>query len=623
MSGRHARRWSSLLAAAGALAACGAVHAGGARLIVQFDPADVEAAFSPKSRIERLQREADVAAMPVRRLAAGAHLVELPEGADAVAAARAAMSRGGAKIAVPDRRLKRARSANDTNLQSQTYLRNDATTISAFAAWDLTTGSASTVVAVLDTGILPHPDFAGRVLPGYDFVSDPLVANDGNGRDADPTDPGDWLTQADLDTGHFPDCEIENSSWHGTSVAGVIGANSNNSLAVAGIDWAAKILPVRVLGKCGGDFSDIFDAIAWSAGFPVPGVPSNPTPAHLLNLSLGGASDAPCTAEEDALIAQFVTPTGLRAIFAAAGNESGDANLHFPSSCPSTISVAATAISGQRASYTNTGSTVDLSAPGGDSKPGTDFGLIAVLSNNGSTVPGAYSVHGAQGTSFSTPIVAGVASLMLAVAPSLTSQQLRTALTSTTKPFPETSNCTFLTCGTGIVNAEAAVQAAAASGQTASKVTVVEYFNAGFGHYFITARADEIALLDGGAFNGAFVRTGASFKAWDGPSAGTQPVCRFFTEAFPPKSSHFYTAYSFECEGLKSNPDWIYETIAFHAGTPVAGACPAGTTAVWRLYNNGASGAPNHRFTTDLGVYQSFIATQGWTGEGIVFCAPS
>lgn len=614
------------LAVLAALAAfAGVPHAAsatGSRLIVKFGDGDVEAAFSPNTRVARMVRDAGIEGRYVRRMAAGAHLVELPAGADPKSAANAAIATGGARIAVPDRRLKRTRSTNDTNLQSQPYLRNDPTTISAFAAWDLTTGSPSTVVAVLDTGILPHPDFTGRLLPGYDFVSDPLVANDGGGRDADPTDPGDWLTQADLDTGQFPDCEIENSSWHGTSVAGIVGANSNNALAVAGIDWAAKILPVRVLGKCGGDFSDIFDAIAWAAGASVPGVPPNPTPAHVINLSLGGTGDEPCTAAEDALFSQFLSPSGLRAIVAAAGNEGGDANLHFPSSCPSTIAVAATSMAGNRASYSNVGSTVDISAPGGDGKPGVDFGLMAVLSNNGTTVAGAYSVKGAVGTSFATPVVSGVAGLALAVAPALTPAALRAAITSTAKSFPDTSNCTFLICGPGIVSALGAVQAASASTGGATKVTVVEYFHAGFGHYFITARADEIALLDGGAFNRAFVRTGASFNAWDGPASGTLPVCRFFTEAFAPRSSHFYTAYAVECEGLKSNPDWIYETIAFYAAIPPGAACPAGTTAVWRLYNSGRNGAPNHRFTTSTDVYQDFIANQGWAGEGIVFCAP-
>ena len=153
---------------------------------------------------------------------------------------------------------------------------------------------------------------------------------------------------------------------------------------------------------------------------------------------------------------------------------------------------------------------------------------------------------------------------------------------------------------------------------------VVEYFNAGFGHFFMTAQSDEITGLDGGAFGGAFVRTGRQFNAWDAPQAGTVPVCRFFTTpgTFGTKSSHFYTANPVECEGLKLNPNWIYEKIAFFIAIPSAGACPGGTIPVYRMYNHGQTGAPNHRFTTDLATYEQFTTTMGWDQEGIGFCAP-
>lgn len=152
----------------------------------------------------------------------------------------------------------------------------------------------------------------------------------------------------------------------------------------------------------------------------------------------------------------------------------------------------------------------------------------------------------------------------------------------------------------------------------------VEYFNAGFGHYFMTAQADEIALLDGGAYGGAFVRTGRTFKVHDTPAAGTVPVCRFFTTpgSFGAKSSHFYTADTAECEIVKTNPAWIYEKIAFHVSAPASGVCAAGTQPVYRAYNDGQTGAPNHRFTADLETYQQFTTTMGWLPEGIVFCAP-
>ena len=156
----------------------------------------------------------------------------------------------------------------------------------------------------------------------------------------------------------------------------------------------------------------------------------------------------------------------------------------------------------------------------------------------------------------------------------------------------------------------------------ASPPTAVEYFNAGFGHYFMTAQADEIAGLDGGAYNFAFARTGRSFHVHDTPADGTVPVCRFFTVTFAPKSSHFYTADPAECELVKHNPDWQYEKIAFHIRVPVSGVCAAGTVPVYRMYNNGQTGAPNHRFTTDLALYQDFTNTKNWSGEGIAFCSP-
>ena len=594
------------------------VASAGPRLIVQFDAADVEAAFSPASRVARLSRDANVDATPVRRLARGALLVELPEGSDATAAARDAMIRGGARMAVLDRRVKRARIPNDPDIAAQWYLRNDDVSVSAYNAWNVTTGSPSVVVGVIDTGILSHPDLAGRVLPGYDFISDVATANDGDGRDADPTDPGDWVLEADLDNPAFAGCGAERSSWHGTSVAGIIAANSDNGMALAGMDWGARILPLRVLGKCGGHFSDIFDAIAWAAGETVPGVPPNPHPAQVVNLSLGAFGEA-CTAEEDALLAQLLSPTGLRAIVVAAGNESGDANLSFPSSCPSTFAVAATSDTGDRTSYSNYGARVDLAAPGGDR---FGSGLIAILSNSGATVPGAYVVDAGGGTSFAAPMVTGVTSLMLSVAPALTPAELRAILLTTFKPFPATSKCTFTTCGHGIVNAHAAVLAAQATLPAANQVAVVEYFNAGFGHYFMSADADEIAGLDAGAYGGAFVRTGRQFNAFAAPAGGTLPVCRFFTETFAPKSSHFYTGDPVECAGVELNPDWQFEKIAFHANAPVAGVCAAGTTPVYRMFNNGQTGAPNHRFTTDAALYQQFTTTQNWSAEGVAFCAP-
>ena len=180
--------------------------------------------------------------------------------------------------------------------------------IDAVTAWDTTTGRSDVVIAELDTGVrYDHPDLLavsanGRLLPGYDFISDPTIANDGDGRDADASDPGDWITAADAATSTFSGCTVENSSWHGTRVAGILGALSNNATGITGITWLPKILPVRVLGKCGGVDSDILDAMRWAAGLHVTGVTDNPHPAQIINMSLGG--QGACTAAEQTVISE-------------------------------------------------------------------------------------------------------------------------------------------------------------------------------------------------------------------------------------------------------------------------------------------------------------------------------
>ncbi len=167
------------------------------------------------------------------------------------------------------------------------------------------------------------------------------------------------------------DCAVENSSWHGTAVAGVIGANSNDGTWTAGIDWSARILPVRVLGKCGGVTSDLVDGVAWAAGLRVPGVPLNPTPAQVINLSVGDNDRGSCTASEQAVINAALANGVTKAIVVAAGNAADDVSLHAPANCASVIVVGATTTKGGRTSYSNYGAVVTISAPGGDYRPGT------------------------------------------------------------------------------------------------------------------------------------------------------------------------------------------------------------------------------------------------------------
>ena len=321
------------------------------------------------------------------------------------------------------------------------------------AAWNITTGSASILTAIIDTGgRLTHEDLAGRTLasnPGYDMIADVATANDGNGRDADPSDPGDYVTPAEATAG----CGSSDSSWHGSHVGGTIGARANNGKGIAGINWVSPLLFVRALGKCGGYSSDIADGMRWAAGLPVTGVPTNPNPARVLNLSLGGYGS--CSSSFQTAI-NAVTATGA-VVVVAAGNENDDAANAQPASCANVITVAATAKDGNRAYYSNYGSLVELAGPGGDST--VDSGVYSTV-DRGTYGPAGDAYASYQGTSMATPHVAGIVSLMLSANPTLTPAQVLQILQRTVTPFPAGSDCRGL-CGAGIVNAGAAVEAAA------------------------------------------------------------------------------------------------------------------------------------------------------------------
>ena len=359
------------------------------------------------------------------------------------------------EYAEPDSILQHTLTPNDPQYGSQWhYFAPSAGNygINAPAAWDITTGSASVVVAVIDTGITGHADLSGRTVPGYDFIGDVLVANDGNGRDNDPSDPGDWITVAESSSGYFQGCQVTNSSWHGTHTAGTIGAASNNGLGVAGINWNSKILPARVLGKCGGYTSDIIDAMRWSAGLSVSGVPANANPAKVMNLSLGGSGSCPTSTQSavNDVIAAGAT------VVVSAGNSNANASNFSPASCNGVITVAATDRDGNRAFYSNFGSAVEISAPGGETSPTTTDGVLSTL-NTGTTIPGADSYAYYMGTSMAAPHVSGVASLLYSLNPSLTPAELLGILQDTATNFPGGSNCNTTNCGSGIVNAGAAV----------------------------------------------------------------------------------------------------------------------------------------------------------------------
>jgi serine protease len=338
---------------------------------------------------------------------------------------------------------------NDPSYTSQWHY----STMKLPQAWDLTTGSGSPIVAVIDTGKTNHPDLIGRWVGGYDFITSRTTANDRNGRDSDATDPGD---AAFCFPYNYP------NSWHGTHVAGTIGATTNNGVGVAGVNWNARILPVRVLGKCGGSTADIIDAIRWSAGMSVAGVPANTNPAKVINMSLGGSLEAGQTCATNDIATQNaindVTARGA-SVVVAAGNSNKDTKTYTPASCNNTITVAALNRSNNRAYYSNFGPDIDVAAPGGDTQTDTngngskDDGVLSTLKNsNGSS----YIYQYYQGTSMATPHVAGLVSLMLARNPSLTPAQILSKLKSTATPLL-TSQCPE-GCGTGLVDALAALQ---------------------------------------------------------------------------------------------------------------------------------------------------------------------
>jgi len=411
------------------------------------------------------------------------------------------------EYAVPDERRYPHAVPNDPLYATtgQWYLQADPATpaaVNAQAAWDLTTGDPNLVIADLDTGVrFDHPDLptaGGRLLPGYDFVGNSGVANDGGGRDADASDPGDWINSSDTGSSQFKSCDVQISSWHGTRVAGILGALTNNSRGGAGISWQSKILPVRVLGKCGGYDSDILAGMLWAAGLPVSGVPANTNPARIINMSLG--SPKACVQSYSDVLNQL-TAMGVLVVVSA-GNEG--AAVDSPANCPGVAAIAGIRHAGTKVGFSDLGPEVAVSAPAGNCvntvsgpcvfsiQTTTNSGATAPVANDdaytGSTITTDDQPKGPNlGTSFSAPIVSGIAGLMLSVNSNLNTCQLISRLKEGSVPFPQTSLgeatqppvchvpsgsssdtqsleciCTLdgKTCGAGMANAFGAVKAA-------------------------------------------------------------------------------------------------------------------------------------------------------------------
>lgn len=351
--------------------------------------------------------------------------------------------------------------ATDAEFSKQWYLGTDHG-IAATRAWTATKGSRSVVVAVLDSGITNHPEFEGQLVDGYDFVSDVAKSGDGDGRDDDPSDPGDGVGS-------------DFSSWHGTHVAGIIAAKADTA-GISGIAPNVKIQPIRVLGTLGeGSSLDLALAIRWAAGQDINGLvaanetlanfPINATPAKVINLSMAGIGACPSSVQA---AVEYAMGKGITLV-SAAGN--GDENNNpienarvYPTNCLGPISVGATGFTGEAAFYSNFG--VDLSAPGGDQRsaagaPSGSGGMIYSTSNSGTLTLGDATYKVEQGTSMAAPVVSGIIALMYSLRPKITSNEVWSALKVSLQPFPTGSVCSTTPgrCGLGAINAATALEA--------------------------------------------------------------------------------------------------------------------------------------------------------------------
>jgi subtilisin family serine protease len=460
-----------------------------ARIVLRIKPGHEHAPVDPQGRRERPDRPMPAQAVAALSAAAGwplAYVRPLPDGAHVLEAAMAAGSPSARQLAASLRRLSSVdRAEEDAPVTTQSLpdaqelsrlwnLRSAAGGAygSGFVdAWSHARGRASVVVAIIDTGVLPHPDLVGAggslaqssgaiASPGYDFTSDCRIR--ASCPAGTPTrsaavapspgalDLGDWISASDQAYAIFANCQRAASSWHGTHVAGVVGALAD-AQGVVGAAWGVRLLPVRVLGKCGGYMSDVAESILWAAGVH-PTIP-NPTPARVLNLSVGGGGG--CSATMQSAIDAARAAGAL--VVAAAGNSSVDAATASVAGCDGVVSVAATTKSGDLASYSNRSTThVSLSAPGGDAR--SWGGQVLSAMNTGATVHDASGWTHAErsGTSFAAPHVAAAAALMLSRDPAVSPTALRAALAApgAVTPFPDGSSCRSSgACGAGILDA--------------------------------------------------------------------------------------------------------------------------------------------------------------------------
>lgn len=549
------------------------------RIIVKYRtaPATAAAQASQLRGTDMPAARLGVAMSRVRTTALGSQVLKVDRrltlAEAAQLAADIAASDPNVEYAEPDRMMRHTFTPNDTRYNEQWHYFEAAGGINAPAAWDKSTGSG-VVVGVVDTGYRPHADLVANLLPGYDFISDATVANDGGGRDSDASDPGDWINAGECGPGD--PAAFEPSSWHGTHVSGTIAAVTNNSLGVAGIAFNARIVPARVLGKCGGFTSDIADAIIWVTGGTVSGVPANANPAKVVSISLGGIGACDNTTQNAINSAR----SRGASVIVAAGNENHNASQDSPANCTGVVTVAAVGRNGGKASYSNFGATVEIAAPGGSG------GANSVLStlNDGQTTPGNDSYALYNGTSMATPHVSGVVALMLSVKPTLTPDQVTSILQSTARAFPATCS----QCGAGIVDANAAVTAAIGGGGGGGGTTIseIEPNNS-------TSASQAIATANT-TVNGTMSSTSdTDFYRL------TLPAGRTLTATLTPNGSSDYDLYVYN-----SNGQLIGSSEHGTGQVDTVTVTNTGTSAFTRyvrvVYFSGGTGATNGRYTVNM-----------------------
>lgn len=462
------------------------------------------------------------------------------------------------------------------------------TSISMPAAWDLANGSGVRV-AVVDSGATAHPDLAPNLIGGYDFLSDSWMANDGNGRDSDPSDPGDGVSASDSYWECGDDYTEYPSTWHGTHVTGIVSAAANNGLGITGVAYAAKVVPIRVLGRCGGQTSDIADAVIWAAGGSVPGVPANPYPARVINVSLGGKGA--CTATEQAAID---TARGLGAlIVVSAGNDNGDVLNYAPAGCNGVLTVAASSDLSDKSYFSNFGATVGLTAPGTN---------IYSTYNYGYWGPGSAVYDYMNGTSMAAPHVAGVAALLLQLNPGFTADQvagrLKLGTTAFSGPCPG--------CGAGHLNAYAAlVPPSFAAG------TVFRFHNLRTGMHLFTGTAAERDAILGGL--PAYQYERAAFKVQPSAGSGSLPVYRFRNTN---NGAYFFTINEAEKNQVLGMPWFVLEGVAWWARSP---SSPGAGTIPLHRFRHVPTGSHFYSYSAaEVANIQSYLS-QVYVYEGVAF----